>query len=127
MPEFIEFEADFEAAVADVVAAYVRTELPLGIYNPLQPRRPRVEVADFTVELLDFEEDAGGLFVNAGGPVVLRAPDGDLERYLRVSLRLTRDGGAVRIADPAVARAIYVEETGHPNGGCKETAALANA
>lgn len=124
MSEFLEFPAAFEAGVEATVAEFVRTQLPLGIYNPLQPRRARVPVTAFSVEVLDFESSEHGLVVHAGGPVTLASDGGPLEQYLRVTLRLTKDGA---VAEPPEARAVYVVETGHPNGGCKETAALANA
>ncbi len=123
MSDFLEFSPAFEAAVELAVAGHVRDHLPLGIYNPLQPRRERVPVEAFAVEVLDFEVADDGLHVHAGGPMTLRAAGGPVEQYLRVTLRLTAAGA---VAEPAGARAVYVVETGHPNGGCKETAALAN-
>ena len=114
-----------EATLEAVVVDFVTQKLPLAVYDPIQPRRTRTEVASFQVELL--ERDLGDGMVHAAGPVVLRTPHGDTENFLRLSVQIRLEGGAVVIPDDAVVRSSYVVETDHPHGACKETAALANA
>ncbi len=99
---------------------FVLTRAPLGIYDPFQPRRARVPVQEFTVEFLEVE--AG--IAHAAGPVVLRGPAGDVEKFLRISVPWD-DSGV--ISPDAPVRAAYIEETDTESGACKETAALANA
>ena len=105
-----------EAAVRE----FVLQRAPLGIYNPMHPRRPRVAVAAFEVEFFEIEDG----YAHAAGPVVLRDATGDVEKFLRVSFPW--DGSGV-ISDDVAIRAVYVEETDPETGACKETAALANA
>jgi hypothetical protein len=112
----------FEDTAIREIRDYVLTKAPLGIYDPLQPRRPRVDVAAFDVELLEFDEETS--IAHAAGPVVLRGPDGDVSQHLRASIAVTTEG---HIADGAEFRAAYIVETNPGNGACKETAALANA
>lgn len=108
-------EDSAESALRDFVVRHV----PLGIYNPLHPRRPRVPVADFVVEF--FEVDEG--VTHVAGPVTLRDESGEIERYLRVSVPWD---GVGAIPPDAAVRAVYIEETDPETGACKETAALAN-
>jgi hypothetical protein len=108
--------------VEEAVRDYVLTKIRLGIYDPIQPRRPRVEVRSFGIEFLEFDEESS--ILHAAGPVVLAAPAGDLENFLRVSVKLDADG---HIPDDAEVRAVYIVETDPESGACKETAALANA
>jgi len=114
-------EATMEAAIAD----FVMQRLPLGVYDPMQPHRVRTEVVSFQVELLEPDLEDG--IVHAAGPVVLRTPHGDVENFLRLSVQIRLDGGEVVIPDGGAIRASYIVETDHPQGACKETAALANA
>ncbi len=64
-----------EESVAKVLRDYVVGTLPLGVYDPHQPRRPRVPVGSFEVEFLDIDEDGR---VCVAGPVVLE--DGGRQR-----------------------------------------------
>ncbi len=112
------FEDSLEAAIRD----HVLTRVKLGIYDPVQPRRPAVEVISFTIEVLEYDEEAG--VAHAAGPVVLRSAAGDVEQFLRVSVPVD---GAGAIPEGAEIRAVYIVETNPENGACKETAALANA
>jgi hypothetical protein len=72
--------------------------------------------------MLEFDDETSIAY--AAGPVVLRAPNGDVEQFLRVSVGISPEG---RIVDGAELRAVYIVETNPENGACKETAALANA
>ncbi|HEY8900866.1 MAG TPA: hypothetical protein VIM61_10690 [Chthoniobacterales bacterium] len=112
------FEQAAEAAILD----HVLSKLRLGIYDPLQPRRPAVEVASFEIQMLEHDEES--LVAHAAGPVVLRGPAGEVEQFLRVSVPVDATGA---IPDGAEMRAVYIVETNPENGACKETAALANA
>lgn len=117
--------ASANLSVEDLVTSYVTERLPLGIYDPNQPRRPRVPVVSFEIELLEEDIDSG--IVHAAGPVVLRTPGGDTERHLRVSLPIVGTSGSRQVADESSVRAVYVVVMNEENGSCKETAALANA
>lgn len=88
----------------------------------MQIRRPKLEVVSFQVELLEMDSPV----VHVAGPVVLRAPQGDVENFLRLSVGVRCDENGCWIPDDTTIRAAYVVETDHPNGACKETAA-ANA
>jgi hypothetical protein len=112
----------FDEVAEREIHHYVINQARLGVYDPTQPRRPQVEVAAFTIELLEYDEETS--IAHAAGSVVLRTPDGDSEQFLRVSLPVTPDG---HIAEGAEPRAAYIVETNSENGACKETAALANA
>jgi hypothetical protein len=112
----------FEDTAEREIRDYVLTKASLGIYDPIQPRRPRVEVAAFEIELLEFDDETS--IACAAGPVILKTVEGHVENHLRVSVALTPDG---RIADGAEFRAAYIVETDSESGACKETAALANA
>jgi len=108
--------------VEEAIRDYILTKARLGIYDPLQPRRPQVPVRSFQIEFLDFDEENS--VIHAAGPVVLGSPSGDIEQFLRVSLTMGEDG---QIPDFADLRAAYIVETDPATGACKETAALANA
>ena len=110
-----------EAAIRDFVLHQAR----LGIYDPAQPRRPKVDVASFSIEVLEADEPESVL--HAAGPIVLRGPAGDVERFLRVSMPVTFEGDACLIAPDAAYRAAYIVETDPETGACKETIAVANA
>jgi len=112
---------NFEETAGREIRDYVLTKASLGIYDPAQPRRPRVDVAAFDIELLEFDEETS--VAHAAGPVVLRGGNGDVSEFLRVSLAVNPDG---HIAENAGFRAAYIVETNAENGACKETAALAN-
>jgi hypothetical protein len=114
-------EQSAEAAIRDFVLHQAR----LGIYDPMQPRRPKVDVASFSIEMLDADETDS--VIHAAGPVVLRGPEGDVERFLRVSMPVTFEGDACLIAPDAAYRAAYIVETDPETGACKETIAVANA
>jgi hypothetical protein len=112
----------FEDTAEREIRDYVLTKASLGIYDPVQPRRPRVEVAAFEIELLEFDDETSVAI--AAGPVILKTADGNVENYLRVSVAVDAGG---RIREGADFRAVYIVETNSENGACKETAALANA
>lgn len=114
-----------EAAIETAILDFVRNRLALGVYDPAQIRRPKVEISSFQIELLEI--DNADSIAHVAGPVVLRTPHGDIENFLRLSLAVRFDGDACWIPDGGIVRAAYVVETDHPNGACKETAALANA
>jgi hypothetical protein len=114
---------DREAAAEETIRNYVLNQAALAIYDPLQFRRPKAEVLSFEIEMLDFDDDV----VHAAGPVRLRGASGEVEQFLRVSVPLVFDGDSCRVPEGAQVRAAYIVETDHPNGGCKETVALANA
>ncbi|MGH8046346.1 MAG: hypothetical protein ACREKL_03795 [Chthoniobacterales bacterium] len=111
----------FEDTAEREIRDYVLTRANLGIYDPTQPKRPRVPVASFDIELLEFDEETS--IAHAAGPVVLRGADGDVSQFLRVSVTVDPDG---RIVEGSEFRAAYIVETNPENGACKETAALAN-
>ncbi len=111
-------------SVEDFVSSYVVERLPLGIYDPNQPRRPRVPVVSFEIEFL--EEDVESGLIHAAGPVLLRTPGGETERHLRVSMPLVGKNGDRHVADESAVRAVYVVLVNEESGSCKETAALAN-
>jgi len=108
--------------VEEAIRDYVLTKARLGIYDPLQPRRPQVPVRSFQIEFLEFDEQNS--VIHAAGPMVLGAPNGDIEQFLRITLTVGEDG---QIPDSAEMRAAYIVETDPATGACKETAALANA
>ena len=116
-------EPSAESAIRD----FVLHRLPLGLYDAAQPVRPRLPVASFDLEVLEFDPE--GALAHAAGPVVLRTADGDVEQYLRVSVGLELGDGGCRIAPEGEsrARAVYIVDLGSETGACKETAALANA
>ncbi len=109
----------------ELVVSYVLERLPLGIYDPNQPKRPRVPVVSFELEFLE-EDVESGLF-HAAGPVTLQTAEGETERHLRVSLPITETNGIFSITDESRIRAVYVVLVNEDSGSCKETAALANA
>lgn len=111
----------FEETAEREIRDYVLTKASLGIYDPAHPRRPRVPVAAFDVELLEFDEETS--VAHAAGPVTLRGDNGDVNQFLRVSVAVNPDG---HIVDASGFRAAYIVETNSENGACKETAALAN-
>ncbi len=114
-----------EELVAKVLSEYVVGSLALGVYDPHQPVRRRVDVASFDVEFLDIAEDGT---VCGAGPVMLQTEGGDSEHHLRVTAPMVAlDGGECRVAEDAVVRATYIVLVNPENGSCKETAALANA
>lgn len=113
-----------EESVAKVLRDYVVGTLPLGVYDPHQPRRPRVPVGSFEVEFLDIDEDGR---VCVAGPVVLKTADGSAEFHLRVTAPMDGADGDLRVVDDAAVRAVYIVLVNAENGSCKETAALANA
>jgi hypothetical protein len=81
-----------------------------------------VDVVSFEIELLEFDPETS--VAHVAGTVVLRGPDGDIDRHLRVSLPVDSHG---RILENVDARAVYIVEIDPDSGACKETAALANA
>lgn len=66
-----------ETKIEAVISDFVRRRLALGIYDPAQIRRPKVEIASFQIELLEIDETDS--VAHAAGPVVLRTPQGDVE------------------------------------------------
>ena len=110
----------FEDRVGAALLDYVTTKATLGIYDPLNPRRPKVPVLSFKVEYLEIDDD---MTAHAAGTVILQGPDSAVEKFLRVSAPVTAEG---RIASDAEIRATYIEETNPEVGACKETAAFAN-
>lgn len=113
-----------DLAIESLVERYVVERLPLGIYDPNQPRRVRVPVISFSVEFLELGDDG---VAHAAGPVVLETSRGEAEQHLRVSLPLIGLNGGRQVAEGGAVRAVYVVLTNEENGACKETAALANA
>lgn len=112
--------SDFQTRVKAAFLAYVTTKAALGIYDPSNPRRPKVPVLSFTLEYLEIDDD---LTAHAAGPVVLQGSDDAVEKFLRVSAPVTTEG---EISPDAEIRAAYIEETNPELGACKETAAFAN-
>lgn len=118
----------FEKSAANLIAEFVLQDLPLAVYDPNQPRRTRVLVTSFSIELLEFEEEEGRTIACAAGPVVLDTPAGAWENHLRLYVPLEASGqSSYRIANPEDVRATYIVLTDAEIGACKETAALANA
>lgn len=111
---------EYEDRIAAAFLDYVTTKAALGIYDPLNPRRPRVPVDSFKIEYLEIDDDQTA---HAAGTVILQGPAGSVEKFLRVSARVTDDGG---ISSESEIRAAYIEETNPELGTCRETAALAN-
>ncbi len=118
---------NFAESASPVISRFVQDELPLAVYDPNQPRRVRVPVTSFAIELLEREEIDGRLVACAAGPVVLETPEGPWENHLRLYVPLQPDGSSYRIANAGDVRAAYVVITDDEMGTCKETAALANA
>lgn len=118
---------NFKKSAANLISEYVLQELPLAVYDPNQPRRTRVPVTSFSIELLEFEEEQGQTIACASGPVTLDVPTGAVENHLRVYVPLEAAGSSCRIANPEDVRAAYIVLTDSEIGACKETAALANA
>lgn len=119
-----ELTPDREAAAEETIRNHVLTQVALAIYDPMLFRRPKVDVLSFDIELLEFDEDGT---THAAGPVRLAGSQGEVEQFLRVSVPIAFDGDRCHVPEGAFVRAAYIMETDHPNGGCKETAALANA
>jgi len=113
-----------EDATETAIREFVLTKIRLGIYEPDRPRRPKMEVLSFAIELLEFDDTDG--IAHAAGPVVLDAPDGASEHFLRISLPLQLSETSCTIPDNTEFRAAYIVDLDLPSGGCKETAALAN-
>ncbi len=118
---------NFAESLSPAISRLVLEELPLAVYDPNQPRRVRVPVASFTIELLEKEEIDGRLLTCAAGPVVLETPQGSWESHLRLYVPIEQDASSWRIGNPQDIRAAYVVITDEELGTCKETAALANA
>lgn len=117
---------NFAESLSPAISRLVLEELPLAVYDPNQPRRVRVPVASFTIELLEKDEIDGRHLACAAGPIVLDTPEGPRENHLRLYIPLAQDGSSWRIGDPQDIRAAYVVVTDEEVGACKETAALAN-
>jgi hypothetical protein len=113
-----------ELAAERAIRDYVLSELPLAVYDPLVFRRPRVPVADFVIELLEF--DLEDRVAHASGPVTLRTDAGEVQTHLRVSIPVALDGGECRLEPERGCRAAYIVDLGSETGACKETAALAS-
>lgn len=118
---------DLELKIQSLIRDYVLNELPLAVYDPNQPRRKRVPVVSFDIELLEIDDESNPPLVCAAGPVVLDTPEGKIENHLRVSAPVQCTGEDCQIANKEAVRAAYIVET-HPELGThKETLALANA
>lgn len=119
----------FEEPVVNAVTDYVLQRLPLGQYDPGAPRRKRLPVVSFVVEVLDYSDGENPLLVTAAGPVVLKDDDDrHVENYLKVILHVrTEDGQKCTVVENDAIRAAYIVETDPELGTCKEVAALANA
>ncbi len=114
-------EQSAEAAIRN----FVLHGLSLAVYDPNQFRRPKVPVASFEIELLEFDEEEATM--HAAGPVILKTAEGDVEQYLRVSVPVEIQGDECRIVEDSGFRAAYIVDLDSESGACKETAALANA
>jgi len=120
---------EFEEPVVNAVTDYVRQTLPIGKYDQGAPRRKRLPVVSFVVEVLDYTDGENPLLVTAAGPVVLKDDeDRHVENYLKVILHVrTEDGQRFTVVENDTIRAAYIVETDAELGTCKEVAALANA
>ncbi|GAT34413.1 hypothetical protein TSACC_22838 [Terrimicrobium sacchariphilum] len=116
-----------EESAKSLVSQLVLKELPLAVYDPNQPRRVRVPVTSFTIELLEIEEDEGRITVCAAGPVILQTPNGPWENHLRLYAPMEIAEGTCRLGNRDDVRTAYIVLTDFDLGTCKETAALANA
>lgn len=123
-----------EESAEHIIHDFVLNKAALGVYDSTNTRRPKAEALGFEIELLEIDvpEDAAeqpefDIVVHAAGPFRLRTQTGEEhDKFLRASLTLRCNGQACHYADGQF-RAVYIEDPGNPNGGCKETAALANA
>jgi len=118
---------NFKKSAPSLISRLVLEKLPLAVYDPNQPRRVRVPVSSFTIEMLEFEQDEHRVVACAAGPVILDTPNGPWENHLRLYVPLESDGQTCRITNPQDVRAAYVVVTDEEIGTCKETAALANS
>ncbi len=120
---------DFEEPIVQSVTEYVLNKLPIGLYDSTTPRRKKLKVVSFLVEVLDYTDGENPLIVTAAGPVMLEGEDGSrLENYLKVILQIdSADGQKFAVLENDAIRAAYIVETDAELGMCKEVAALANA
>lgn len=94
-------------------------------YDPGAPRRKRLPIVSFAVEMLDYADGENPLLITAAGPVVLEGESGDrFENYLKVILPVEMlDGQKCSVLESAA----FVVVTDNELGTCKEVAAMANA
>jgi len=120
---------DFEEAIEQAVTKYILNTLRIGLYDPATPRRKRLPVVSFAVEVLDYTDGEIPLLVTAAGPVVLAGENGDrVENHLKVILPVEMaDGQKFVVLKNDAIRAAYIVVTDEELGTCKEVAALANA
>ncbi len=103
---------------------FVMEKLVLGLPGP---RRPRRQPRSFSVEVLDYDDEAEEPIVIAAGPVQLEDNGDALELFLKVIAPLKRTARFKWevIVDDRI-RAAYIIENGDDVGTCKEVAAIAN-
>jgi hypothetical protein len=107
-----------------LVETFVREQVAIGIYDPNNPKRPKVPIIRFTIEFLESDEESQ--IIHAAGPVDLAAAQGSITQHLRISIPYRKQGKAVALELDGII-ATYIVETDPETGACKETAALANA
>lgn len=115
---------DQEKSITQAVQVFVMEKLALGLPGPRRPRRP---VRSFTIEVLDYDDEAEEPIVTAAGTVKLEGHGETPELFLKVIVplkRMARFKWEV-ISDDRI-RAAYIIENGDDEGTCKEVAAIAN-
>lgn len=114
-----------EKPITQAVQNFVMERLALGLPGTHRPRRnPR----SFTIEVLDYDDEAEEPMVTAAGPVELEDSGNPLELFLKVIAPLKRTARFKWevVMDDRI-RAAYIIENGDDVGTCKEVAAIANA
>lgn len=113
-----------EKPITQAVQKFVMEKLTLGLPGP---RRPRLQTRSFTVEVLDYDDEAEEPIVTAAGPVDLKDSGDASALFLKVIVPLKRRARFKWevIVDDRI-RAAYIVENEDDVGTCKEVAAIAN-
>lgn len=113
-----------ERPITQAVETFVMEKLALGLPGF---RRPRRQPRSFTIEVLDYDDEAEEPVVTAAGPVELEDSGDTPELFLKVIAPVQRTARFKWevIVDDRI-RAAYIIENNDDLGTCKEVAAIAN-
>lgn len=113
-----------EQPITQAIQTFVAEKLALGLPGI---RRPRRQLRSFTVEVLDYDDEAEEPVVTAAGPVELEGQGDNSALFLKVIVPLKRTARFKWevIVDDRI-RAAYIIENNDDEGTCKEVAAIAN-
>lgn len=113
-----------EKPITQTIQTFVTEKLALGLPGI---RRLRRLLRSFTVEVLDYDDEAKEPMVTAAGPVELEDLGNNPEFFLKVIVPLKRTARFKWevIVDDQI-RDAYIVENHDDEGTCKEVAAIAN-